>query len=178
MSDHLTLLECYALKDSTDPKKGAALCQDFEVFCFAQKFLKIIVDPIINKYGKFKGGGGKMNSFYRYNIPSGGSKSSAHLWAMAADMVPSPGAGDLLCEVFFWLAKSSNLPFDQIILEGNGSEWRWIHVGMHYNGVQRGEIRLAMNSAKSNYPKVNKNLLTSPDQLKFAKADKLRGILI
>lgn len=175
MSESILLEDCYTVKDGSFPDRGAALCQDFELFCFAQKFSKKILDPIVARYGKFKGGGGRMNSFYRYHIPSGGSRSSMHIWAMAADLVPSPGAGDLLCEPFFWLATQSDLPFDQIILEGNGSEWRWIHVGMHYNGQQRGEIRLAFNSSSSNYPKLTKASLTSPDVLKFAVAHKLRG---
>jgi hypothetical protein len=175
MSANLKLEDCYTTKDGAYPDRGSALCQDFNLFCFAQKFAKVALDPIIAKYGKFVGGGGRMNSFYRYHIPSGGSKSSMHIWAMAADIVPSPGTGDLLCEPFFWLATQSGIPFDQIILEGNGSEWRWIHIGMHYNGQQRGEIRLAMNSMSSSYPKIDRASLTSPSQLAFAKASKLRG---
>lgn len=173
MSDHITLLDTYALKDQTDPSRAAKICANFELFCFAQKFSKQMLDPIVNKYGKFPGGGGKMNSFYRYDIPSGGSTKSAHLWALAADIIPSPGQGDLLCEPFFWLATQSGLNFDQIILEGNGSQWRWIHVALNYNATQRRQILLSFDARS--YHAISASQITSPDLLKFSKAARLKG---
>ena len=173
MSSNITLKDCYELKDGTDPDLGAKLCADFEIFCFAQKFSKQMLDPIINKYGKFPGAGGKLYSFYRYYVPSNGSNKSMHKWALAADIVPAPGQGDLLCEPFFWLATQSGLNFDQIILEGNGSQWRWIHVGMNYNSTQRRQILIAPDAR--HYTPISASQITSPDVLKFAKISKIKG---
>jgi hypothetical protein len=168
MSDTVKFLDIYTTKDSVDPVRGNYICQDFDLYCYAQKFATKLLDPIFQQYGKCIGGGGKMNSWYRYTVPTGGAAKSSHMWAMAADLALTSALGDSLCEPFHWIATQSGLDFDQVILEGNGKEWRWIHVGMNYNGVNRRQILLINNSLSGNYVRAEKDFFTSPDQAKFA----------
>ena len=169
MSRHITFDDCYVTKDGSYPERGQALCQNFDLFNYAQRFAAQILDPIVDKYGRFVGGNGRMNSFYRYHIPDGGSSTSAHLWALAADMMLTSG-GNALCEPFFWIAHNSGLPFDQLILEGNGSEWRWIHVGMNNKGNNRRQIFVSFSGKSSQMIRVNLDRFTSPDKAYWSKA--------
>ena len=167
MSGSILLEDVYTTKDGSYPDRAQAICQNFDVFCFAQKFSKLVLDRIIAKYGKFPGGGGRMNSFYRCHVPKEGSPTSQHLIALAADMIVSGGTGDALCEPFFWIAKQSGIDFDQVILEGNGSEWRWIHVGMNMNGRNRRQIKLSPTGKSSNLISVEESQFISPAQCRF-----------
>lgn len=173
MSRHITLGDTYKITCGTFPQRAHAMCSNVDIFNFAQKFSSRILDPIIDKYGKFVGGGGKMNSFYRYDIPSGGSKTSMHLWALAADIIPSTGIGDSLCDVFYWIVKQSGIEFDQCILEGHSSEWRWIHIGMNCNCENTRRVLLSPNAGQS-YINVNVNAWTKPEDAHFAV---YRGII-
>lgn len=168
MSEKIKFEDTYITKDGAFPDRGMKLCNDFTSFCFAQKFSSLILDPIINKCGKFIGGGGRPNSFYRYHVPSNGSSSSNHLISMAADMVLSASGGNLLCEPFHWIAHS-DLPFDQVIIEGNGSEWRWIHVSMNCNGNNRKKVYCSPTGSSNKLLLVNMSLFTSPDKAKYDK---------
>jgi hypothetical protein len=167
MSRHITMEDIYVTKDGAFPDRAQALCQDFDLFCYAQRFSNLVLDPIIDKYGKFPGGGGRMNSFYRYHTPSGGSPTSVHKVALGADMLPTM-PGDALCTAFFWIARQSNIPYDQIILEGNGQQWRWIHVGLNMNGANRKQIKLSPTGQATQIISVNPGRLTSPSQLEWA----------
>jgi hypothetical protein len=168
MSKHVKFEDVYTTADGTYPDRGNAMCQELDLYNFCQKFSSKLLDPIFDKYGKCVGAGGKLNSFFRYHVPSGGSSKSSHMWAMAADLVLTAGRGDSLCEPFWWIATQSGLDFDQVILEGNGSEWRWIHVGARYNGVNRRQVLLINNSQGGQYISANLSLFTSPDKAKFA----------
>lgn len=143
MSQTVEFSDVYTTKDGTWPERGNAIVQSMDHFCYAQKFANRILDPIFAKYGKCVGAAnGRMNSFYRYHVPAGGATNSAHLWALAADLLLKAGGGDALTEPFWWIATQSNLDFDQVILEGDGKTWRWIHVGMNGNSTNRREILL------------------------------------
>jgi hypothetical protein len=168
MSKHVKFVDVYTTADGTYPERGNAMCQELDLFNFCQKFSSKILDPIFDKYGKCVGAGGKLNSFFRYHVPAGGSSKSSHMWAMAADLLLTAGGGDSLCEPFWWIATQSGLDFDQVILEGNGSEWRWIHVGARYNGTNRRQVLLINNSKGGQYIQANLSLFTSPDKAKFA----------
>lgn len=168
MSRHINFDDCYTTKDGTYPERGQALCQNFDLFNYAQRFSSQILDPIIDRFGRFVGGNGRMNSFYRYHIPDGGSSTSAHLWALAADMMLS-SSGNSLCEAFYWIVHS-NLPFDQVILEGNGSEWRWIHVGMNNKGNNRKQVFVSFTGKSAGMLRVNVSRFTSPDKANWNKA--------
>ena len=169
MSSSIVFRDVYALKDGSYPERGHALCQEYDLFCNAQKFSKLLLDPIVAKFGKFPAGGGKMNSFFRYHVPSNGSSSSPHLVAMAADMALASGDG--LCEAFHWIA-TSGLPFDQVILEGNGSQWRWIHVGMNVKGNNRKQVKISRSGKAHEVKNVRMSLFTSPDKAQWSRAMK------
>lgn len=171
LSKHVKFKDLYQTKDGDKPERGNAICQSLDHFCFAQKFSQQCLDPIFDKFGKNAGAGGKFNSFYRYEVPVGGSSGSMHKWAMAADMLLASGGGDALCEMFHWIATSGKVPFDQLILEGNGDSWRWIHVAMNYNGVNRGQILLipASTTGKSNTMRMDRFAFTDKSMAEFSK---------
>lgn len=81
----------------------------------------------------------RVNSGYRcpaLNATIGGSKTSAHMHGLAADVFPL----DMELHDAFERLAESGLPFDQLIFEFS----RWIHVGAPLHGKQpRGE-RLAI----------------------------------
>ena len=71
----------------------------------------------------------RINSGYRseaVNAKVGGVRTSAHLEGRAADLVPTEGT----CGALFELARRSDLPFDQLILEPT-----WIHVAIARPGA-------------------------------------------
>lgn len=82
-----------------------------------------------------------VNSGYRgpkTNKAVGGSKTSAHLYGYAADIVcPSYGNAREFCKyVEKWL-KDNNVAFDQLIYEFNS----WVHIGVRRgNGAQRKQV--------------------------------------
>ena len=173
MSNHIFFKDCYVTKDGTNVNNALGLCERFELFINAQKFSKNILDPIINMCGKFTGGNGKMNSFYRAGyIPPGGAANSKHLIALAADMALSV-QGDPLADPFFKIAKS-NLDFDKLILEGNGSQWRWIHVQWNANSANSRKVMYILNSLKGGYNMVNMKSFTSAGMAKWSEISKIK----
>ena len=167
MSKHIIFEDIYVTKDGTDVNKAYGMCQDFKLFMSAQIFSKNILDPFIDKWGKFKGGGGRPNSFFRYSVPSGGSRTSAHLLALAIDIAVTPGVGDSLCEPYLWLVQNKDaLNFDQIILEGNGNSWRWIHIGYKINGTNRKQC-LYFRGPGSRYTAIDIDSFTMASKASF-----------
>jgi zinc D-Ala-D-Ala carboxypeptidase len=84
----------------------------------------------------------RVNSGYRcpgLNAAIAGSKTSAHMDGLAADVFPLAMP---LADAYTLLAQSS-LPFDQIILEFN----RWIHLGAPRHAHEPRLQRLAIYSA-------------------------------
>ena len=85
----------------------------------AESLARWTLDPIRVRWGAIR-----VNSWFRspeVNAKVGGSATSAHLDAAAADIVPVSASLD---EVFTWIT-ASNVPFDQLIREPS-----WIHVGI------------------------------------------------
>jgi hypothetical protein len=165
MSSKVKFSDTYITKDSSDFKKANGLATNFAYFINAQRFSNEVLEPLIGIFGAL--GTGKLNSFYRYGIPGGGSKTSQHLIALAADAVWGGAPGDPLAMAFFKII-NSGLVFDQLILEGNGSGWRWIHVGKQMNGVNRGNILIAENAVAGQYKKVNISKLKTGTDLSWA----------
>ena len=92
-----------------------------QVACNWQKLCKNILDPI-----RDAGFPITLSSGYRspaYNSSIGGSNTSDHVYACAADIQLLDGdAVENAKKLFKWIGKSG-LPFSQIIFEG-----RWVHV--------------------------------------------------
>lgn len=165
MSSTVTFRDIYATKDGIDYNKATAIANNFSHFINAQRYSKEVLDVLNGQFGKF--GVGKLNSFFRYGIPGGGSKTSQHLIALASDAMWSGAGGDSLCDAFVKILKSG-IEFDQLILEGNGSQWRWIHVGKQMNGTNRREVKLAPNATAGFYKNVNVNKVNSGIDLSWA----------
>ena len=167
MSKHIIFQDIYVTKDSTDVKKAYQMCDSFKYFIAAQIFSKRVLDPVCDKWGKFRGAGGKPNSFFRYEVPDGGSRTSSHLLALAVD-AQWTSAGDALTEAYFWLVQNREiLGFDQVILEGNGSQWRWIHLGLKINGSNRKQCLMTKNSLATKPRAINIAKFTSPNLANF-----------
>lgn len=84
------------------------------------------LDKIRERFGPLR-----INSLYRspeVNAAVGGSPSSAHLEARAADLVPL-AAGVSIAQIVRWVRDESGLPFDQIIDE-KGKGPGWLHYGI------------------------------------------------
>lgn len=88
----------------------------------------------------------KVNSGYRgpkTNTAVGGSKTSAHLYGYAADIVcPQYGTDKEFAKFVRDHLIKNNIKFDQIIYEFNS----WVHVGVRNGkGLQRGQV-ITINS--------------------------------
>ena len=81
-----------------------------------------LLQPIRDKFGKIHVNSGFRSEFVNEKI--GGSKTSQHMEAEAADFKPE--AADIM-DVFKWCRE--NLVFGQIIFEHKGGAW-WIHISL------------------------------------------------
>ena len=168
MSKHIIFEDTFITKDAASIPmqqkldEANALCNNFKYFIAAQAFSNRILDPIIDRWGKFKGSNGKPNDFFR--LSRNATATSHHPQAIACDMgltIP----GNSLSEPFFWLFLQRDiLGFHQIILEGNGKEWRWIHISCVINGTNEKRITYTKNGLvkKPVYRKINPSKFTSP----------------
>lgn len=96
------------------------------------KWLQLLRDRLCKYYGKTIHI--SINSGYRslkLNKVVGGSKSSAHINGLAADIVATSITPCELMEFIF--SNMQDTEFDQCILEYN----RWIHIGFSTNGTMR-----------------------------------------
>lgn len=164
MSDTVTFSDVYVTKDGVDPRKANSIANSFPHFVNAQRYSKEVLDVLNSMFPK--NGVGRLNSFYRYSVPDGGSKTSHHLIAIASDAMWGGIPGDPLADAFYKIMKS-NIEFDQIILEGNGSQWRWIHVGKQLNGANRRQIKVAPNVESGGYKTVAINRVSSGSDLYY-----------
>lgn len=88
----------------------------------------------------------KINSGFRskethlaiyWRNPAKAPKTSAHLSFLAADINPI----SVSLDVAFDLIQHSDIPYDQLIIETNGSGSKWIHIGFRPKGeVPRREV--------------------------------------
>jgi hypothetical protein len=174
MSKHIIFEDTYITKDRVNVPEAHALCNNFKYFIAAQAFANRILDPIIDRWGKFKGApNNKPNDFFRLLSNRVSSPKSHHPQAIACDMSLTI-AGNSLVEPFFWLKENKDiLGFYQIILEGNGKEWRWVHVSCLINGENKKRIGFAKNAAKDRVRDINPAKLTSPHLANFENIESL-----
>lgn len=145
LSPHFTLGELVHTSHRTiDNTPNEEIILSLTQLCV--KFL----EPIRNKFGSLR-----VNSGYRspaLNKAIGGSKTSAHMFGCAADIVSSTIK---LQTITNWLIEESNLDYDQIILESSSTS-NWLHIGMAKpGGISRKEV-LIFNKGK--YTKYDKNI--------------------
>lgn len=78
----------------------------------------------------------KINSWYRcdaLNQQVGGSRTSAHMSALAVDFEPV----NYSLPVAFERLKASTIPYDQLIIERTKSGAAWIHLGLSLAAPRR-----------------------------------------
>lgn len=173
MSKYIIFEDTYTTSDSSIPKaqklnEANTLCNNFRYFIACQAFANRILDPIIAKYGKFKGSpNGKPNDFFRLSAKA--SSTSHHPLAIACDMALT-AQGNALCAAFLWLVQNRDiLGYHQIILEGNGREWRWIHISCVINGPNEKKLNFTKNglTRKPVYETIKPGKFNSPEQAHF-----------
>lgn len=76
------------------------------------------------------------------NARVGGSKTSAHLQGLAADIVPKSRTQEDFKKMLAYLAPLAELKsVDQIIVYRNGDTVKWIHVGLKEDSLKnRGQV--------------------------------------
>ena len=108
-------------KSSTATQLGIDNTPNSEIVNNLQQLVEYILDPLRERYKKPI----YVNSGYRcdaLNKAVGGSKTSSHLYGLAADITAgSPKENKILFEMI----QELNLPFHQLIDE---KEFSWIHV--------------------------------------------------
>lgn len=108
-----------------------------------------LVDMLLDPLRAAWGGPLKVTSGFRckeLNDAIGGSKTSAHLFGWAADLVPADGRSveELVNFTVEWLT-ATDLPFDQMIDERSGSS-HWLHIGIkNQKGLQRKQMMVYRN---------------------------------
>lgn len=70
-----------------------------------------------------------------------GSSTSAHLYGLAADIVPANGKQNEFEGCVRKLAKSGKIKFDQIIVEKSSTS-RWVHVGLRHPKTNKQRMEL------------------------------------
>ena len=171
MSNNTTLKDVYEVTFDANPEIGYRLCNSYQYFVNAQRFGREVIDKCHGLFGTL-GEGGKLKSWYRYKIPDSSMGSSEHLIALACDSTWGSGDGDALAERFFKLI-NSGIDFDQLILEGDGSKWSFIHISKQMNGTNRKDIKLSFSGIQGDYKRLNKAKLSSKEDLVFKKAIKV-----
>jgi hypothetical protein len=151
MSVHVQFKDVYDCVTGTDINAANAMMQNFPSFIYAQKFSNEILDPIIEKFGKFNYSNGKLLRFYKYSVP-------------ALDGLASQSLGSAL----LWIAINSGLDFDQLILEGDGNQWKFIHIGRQLNGTNRKQVLLMPNtSANTNFYQIDPTVIGHESQIYY-----------
>jgi hypothetical protein len=168
MSVHVQFKDVYDCVTGTDINAANAMMQNFPSFIYAQKFSNEILDPIIEKFGKFNYSNGKLLRFYKYSVPALDGLASQSLVALSADFVPTSDIGDSLCSALLWIAINSGLDFDQLILEGDGNQWKFIHIGRQLNGTNRKQVLLMPNtSANTNFYQIDPTVIGHESQIYY-----------
>lgn len=120
----------------------------------AEELINKILDPLTDAWGSKL----IMSSGFRglaLNNAVGGSKTSAHSYAYAADLVPANGKIlDFKEFVMKWLL-NNNINFDQFIDEYSGKS-SWVHIGIRNgSGAQRKQY---MKYVNGKYTSINPNI--------------------
>ena len=104
------------------------------------------LEPLRDKFGPLR-----VTSGYRcrdLNLAIGGAIDSAHMYGCAADLQSMEGHTPT--EMVQWVMLVSDLPFDQVIDEGN-SVASWLHIGMLRPGHEPGPRRQALRYCNGVY---------------------------
>ena len=116
-------------KSEIAERKGINNFPSFEAALNLLELTEEILDPLREAWG----GAVYVRSGFRceaLNDAVGGSKTSAHPLAYAADLYPANGAIDgFIAFARGWLTKTGK-PFDQFIEETDGRA-RWLHIGLY-----------------------------------------------
>lgn len=103
--------------------------------------IKMLVDNLLNDLRDKWGSSIIVNSGYRckkLNDLVGGVKNSAHLYGLAADIIPGNGKMNEFIE--FIKKWAIDKDFDQIIIEKSG-QTTWIHISLYnIEGKQRKQL--------------------------------------
>ena len=151
---YFTLKEC--TRSATAKAKGIDNTPCAEHIAHITESIETLIDPLREAWGQHCGSEGlgssgiRISSGYRgpeLNDAVHGSKTSAHCYGYAFDLVPVNGKMmefKRFCRKFL----SDNRPFDQMISEKENKKGvpNWIHIGYkHPNGRQRGEFLTMIN---------------------------------
>lgn len=114
-----------------------------------QELVTTILDPLRIAWGS----GIHINSGYRspaLNKAVGGSQTSAHSYALAADLKPTNGKiAEFKKFAIGWLKNHSEIKWDQVIDEYSGAA-SWLHIGLkNGSGQQRRQWLLYKNGKYS-----------------------------
>ena len=106
-----------------------------------------LLDPLREAWGKPL----RVTSGYRgfrLNSAVGGSKTSAHCYGYAADIVPvGESITDFKAFVLDWL-KTSRVKYDQYIDEKNARGSEWVHLAIRNRQGEQRKQRLKMRGGK------------------------------
>ena len=135
LSDHFKLSEMmasdYALRHGLDNTPDAT-----EIAC-----LSSLCTNVLESIRSQVGGPIFITSGYRsaeVNIAIGGSPTSQHMKGQAADFhIPGMRNSDVVREIFH---AATQIPFDQLILEGDENKGGWIHVSYAPSGMERRQL--------------------------------------
>ncbi len=126
-------MKYFTIKELSATSTGLANTPNVEQEANLKNLVEKLLDPLRKQYGKPI----RVNSGFRnllVNTTVGGATNSQHLKGEAADIT---GGNVDENRKLFDLIKNSGLLFDQLIDEQN---YRWIHVSLKSNGVNRKQI--------------------------------------
>ena len=127
----------------------------------AEELINTILDPLREAWGSDL----LLTSAFRgeaLNNAVGGSKTSAHSQAYAADLVPRNGKIEEFKQFAMKWLLNNNIQFDQYINEYSGKS-SWVHIGIrNRSGQQRKQYLLYKNKT---YTSINPNLYKCGDDV-------------
>lgn len=117
----------------------------------AEELVNTILDPLVDAWGSDV----YMSSGFRcekLNNAIGGSKTSAHSHAYAADLVPKNGNIEQFKDFTMHWLLDNNINFDQYINEYKGKS-SWVHIGVRNGGGQQRKQYMLFKDGK--YTSIN-----------------------
>lgn len=128
----------------------------------AEELVNTILDPLVDAWGSDV----YMSSGYRCDALNNvirGSKTSAHSYAYAADLVPKNGNIEQFKDFTMHWLLDNNINFDQYINEYNGNS-SWVHIAIRNGkGQQRKQYVLFKNGK---YTSINPHFFKGIDDIK------------
>lgn len=130
----------------TATARGISNVPDANAVVHLTELIVRLLDPLREAWGNPI----KVTSGYRgfrLNSAVGGSKSSAHCYGYAADIVPvGESITDFKAFVLDWL-KTSRVKYDQYIDEASGAS-QWVHLAIRNGQGEQRKQRLKMRGGK------------------------------